>query len=118
MPDAYSVPPLACWLLPVASLHAPQGCERPIPAEELERLAVLHEPALVEHEDPVGVEGQAQLVGDDQHGATAGGGADRSHDRGFRGGVEPGRGLVQQQEGGVAHDGPGQGDPPALAPGQ
>lgn len=73
--------------------------------------AVLHD------EDLVGVDDGGEPVGDGDHGAAGGDPDDGVMDRGLGQPVQLGGRLVQQQDLGLAHQGPGQCDALALAAG-
>ena len=76
--------------------------------------ALLDDPAVVEHQHQIGPLGRAQPVGDRDQG-PARGQPGQGRGQGLLGlGVHRGRGLVQHQQAGVGHLGPGQGHELAL----
>src|SRR4051812_21284784 len=88
--------------------------------EEGRGLALLHDAPAVQEDDPAGgVAGEAHLVGHDHHGRALGGqfGHHVEH-LGDHLGIEGGRGLVEEHHGRVHGQGPGDGRPLLLTPGE
>ena len=90
------------------SRYRPARCTSCVVGPGLDHLAVL------QHDDDVGRAHRLEPVGDQEGGATARGLEQPGLHLGLGVGVQPGRRLVEQQERGVAQDGPGDGQPLAL----
>ena len=80
--------------------------------------ALLHQPALVHHQDLVRRQNGAQTVGDHQTGAALHHALQRLLDQRFALGVEVAGGLVQDQDARVFEDDPRDGHPLLLAAGE
>ena len=78
----------------------------------------LHDPAAVQDDDPVGVADGGEAVGDDEDGPARQELSQGALDEPLGLGVQVRRGLVQDQDRGVAQDGPGDADALALPAGQ
>ena len=87
-------------------------------ADELVVGAGLDDPALVEDEDPVGVEQGAEPVGDEDDGPVGPGGVDRLLNPPLVDVVERRGPLVEDQDRRVLEEDAGQGDPLPLAAGE
>ena len=88
------------------------------PGDQLRVTALLHHHAPVHHHDPVRVLHGGQAVGDDQGRPPGHGLGQGKLDQTLVLGVQGAGGLVEQQDRGVPHQGPGNGDPLALPAGQ
>src|SRR5471030_1878650 len=100
------------------TLAGGHGGEEAALGEELVEAALLDDAALVEDEDFVhGAEG-GEAVGDADDGAVFGEMVDGFLDFGLGLGIEGGGGFVEDEEGGVADEGAGDGDALALAAGE
>src|SRR3712207_4106751 len=98
-----------------------QGVEPSVEAACGQKLlvgAVLRDPAVLDHEDPVHAAYQPELVGYDEGGAAPGQCAPIVLHRARRLGVEAGLGLVQDQDGALSEHRPRDGDALALPPGE
>ena len=81
--------------------------------------SVLHDPAVLEHDDAVGEEQHVEnVVGDDQRGPVGQHTAEHLAHGGGGGDVECGQGFVQQEEPGIGRQRPGDCDALGLAAGQ
>jgi hypothetical protein len=102
----------------VDALAGGHGGEEAALGEELVEAALLDDAALFEDEDAVhGAEG-GEAVGDADDGAVFGEVVDGFLDFGFGLGIERGGGFVEDEDGGVADEGAGDGDALALAAGE
>ena len=88
------------------------------PGDQLRVTALLYHHAPVHHDDPVRVLHGGQAVGNDQGRPPGHGLGQGELDQTLVLGVQGAGGLVEQQDRGVAHQGPGNGDPLALPTGQ
>ena len=77
--------------------------------------SLLEDLAVAQHEDDVGVRHVLQPVGDAEDGLPPPEAVERGVHLGGRGGVERGRRLVEDEDGGILDDRPGDGDLLALA---
>ena len=77
--------------------------------QEFAVFAALDDAALVQDEDLVGALDGVKTVGDGEHGAALHGLVERQLDGAFRLGVEGAGGFVEDQDGGVAQEGAGDG---------
>src|SRR3954466_720400 len=85
-----------------------------LPPEQLVVGALLDDPAVLEHDDQVGVADRREPVGDDEGGSVGEEDAERVLDLAFGADVDRGRRLVEDQDSWVCEQGPGQGDQLAL----
>ena len=95
-----------------------QGAEERGAGPEFVHGAGVHDPAAVQQGDAVGEFEGGPAVGDDHGGGPADGFAQRGVDLGLHAGVDRRGGVVQDEDGRVAQQRPGQRDALALAAGQ
>ena len=101
-----------------ARSRRPGSAYRPPTGHELVVRARLHEPAAIEHGDPVGVAHRRQPVGDGDGRAPAGQLVERPLQRPLGGGVERRGGLVEHEHRRVAQDRARHGQPLLLTTGE
>ena len=99
----------------IAELQVVQPAIEPAGAEQLVVRAPLHHPSRVEHHDLVRVAHGGQTVRDHQHGPLGHEPVDRLLHQPLRLGVQRAGGLVEDQDGRVAEQRPGDRDPLPLA---
>ena len=116
-PD-HNLPIRASTRIVLAELEIVQPPIEPAGAVELVVGASLHDPALVQHDDLVGVAHGGEAVGDHQHGALAHQPVDRLLHQPLGFGVERAGGLVEDEDRRVAQQRAGDGDPLPLTAGE
>src|SRR5262249_41904930 len=92
----------AARLLP--ELGVVEACEGASACDQLGEGALLEDAAVVEHQDRVGATDGRQAVGDDEGGAAGHEPLEPLHDERLGGGIERRRGLVEDEERGVAEE--------------
>ena len=106
----------------VATIADELSCDKlgvqAVPVQQLPMVALLHSVAAVQHHDAVGIPDCGQPVGDDEGGASLHQTLQRLAHLAFVDCVQMGRGLVQDQYGSILQQGPGDGQPLALASGE
>lgn len=105
-------------LLPALLAHSPEHALPTIPVPELPGRAVLGDPAVAQHQDPVEVGDGAQPVGDDEERGVGELLADAPLDQGVGGHVHGRGGLVEDHDPRAGDDGARQAEELALALGE
>jgi hypothetical protein len=88
------------------------------PQQSVLRPSIAGDATLLDHHHPVGGARKLDRVGDDDRGAVAHQHVEAREDLGLALGVESRGGLVEDQHGWIAEQGPGDGDSLALSPGE